>query len=219
MAERTSPGRANPKVKLGPKDADIIWRYDMMDELGVFPHNASNCSVLILDDIIYVCTSNGQDWTHVNIPSPNSHQLHRAGQKDRQTGREDNASIGPRIFHGQWSSPSAARSTASGWCSSAAATAFVTPSTPKPQKGTGGPIVPVLPGPEFKREEDKDADYLKKVWWFELQSARTQSQGGQADQVSRRGRAERDQRHSGVLQEPRLRGGRADPEHGEGWAS
>ena len=42
----------------------------MMDELGVFPHNASNCSVLIVGDILYVCTSNGQDWTHSNIPSP-----------------------------------------------------------------------------------------------------------------------------------------------------
>src|SRR4029450_688021 len=32
----------------GPKDADIIWRYDMMDELGVFPHNASNCNIILL---------------------------------------------------------------------------------------------------------------------------------------------------------------------------
>ena len=44
----------------------------MMDELGVFPHNASNCSVIMVDGILYVCTSNGQDWTHVNIPSPTS---------------------------------------------------------------------------------------------------------------------------------------------------
>src|SRR5437868_4320501 len=36
-----------PPIEPGPKDADIIWRYDMMDELGVFPHNASNCSVLV----------------------------------------------------------------------------------------------------------------------------------------------------------------------------
>lgn len=31
-----------PPATLGPKDADIIWVYDMMDELGVFPHNASS---------------------------------------------------------------------------------------------------------------------------------------------------------------------------------
>src|SRR5688572_31716461 len=40
-----------PPAKIGPKDADIIWRYDMMDDLGVFPHNASNSSPLIVDDI------------------------------------------------------------------------------------------------------------------------------------------------------------------------
>ena len=48
------------------KDADIVWRYDMMDELGVFPHNASNCSTSSsIGDMLYICTSNGQDWTHV----------------------------------------------------------------------------------------------------------------------------------------------------------
>src|SRR5258708_2640267 len=60
--------RPAPPIEPGPKYADIIWRYDMIDEFGVFPHNASNCSVLIVDDIIYVCTSHGQDWTHSNIP-------------------------------------------------------------------------------------------------------------------------------------------------------
>src|ERR1051325_10360003 len=43
------PGKA--KEELTDIDADIIWKYDMMDELGVFPHNASNCSVEIVDDL------------------------------------------------------------------------------------------------------------------------------------------------------------------------
>ena len=43
-----------------------------MDELGVCPHNAANCSILIVGDRVFAVTSNGQDWTHVNIPSPNS---------------------------------------------------------------------------------------------------------------------------------------------------
>ena len=99
-------GPGKPKSKIGPKDADIIWRYDMMDELGVFPHNASNCSVLIIGDLIYVCTSNGQDWTHSNIPSPNSPSFVAINKKTGQLAGEDNAKIGPHIFHGQWSSPS-----------------------------------------------------------------------------------------------------------------
>ena len=70
MAKDT-PKESAP-VDPSKQDADLIWRYDMMDELGVFPHNASNSSVLMVDGILYICTSNGQDWTHVNIPSPTS---------------------------------------------------------------------------------------------------------------------------------------------------
>jgi outer membrane protein assembly factor BamB len=99
-------GAGKPKAKIGPKDADIIWKYDMMDELGVFPHNASNCSVLIVDDLVYACTSNGQDWTHSNIPSPLSPSFVALDKKTGELRGEDDAHIGPRIFHGQWSSPS-----------------------------------------------------------------------------------------------------------------
>jgi outer membrane protein assembly factor BamB len=99
-------GPGKPPAKIGPRDADIIWKYDMMDELGVFPHNASNCSVLIVDDILYACTSNGQDWTHSNIPSPNSPSFIALNKKTGEFLGEDDAHISQRIFHGQWSSPS-----------------------------------------------------------------------------------------------------------------
>jgi len=95
-------------IEPGPQDADIIWVFDMMDELGVFPHNASNCSVLLVGDILYTCTSNGQDWTHSNIPAPNAPSFIAL---DKRTGKflaEDDAKIGPRIFHGQWGSPTLA---------------------------------------------------------------------------------------------------------------
>ncbi len=95
-----------PPVPVGPKDADIIWSYDMMDQLGVFPHNASNCSVSIVDDLVFACTSNGQDWTHVNIPSPLSPSFVALKKKTGELVAEDEAGIGPRIYHGQWSSPS-----------------------------------------------------------------------------------------------------------------
>ncbi len=99
-------GPGKPRIEPGPKDADIIWRYDMMDELGVFPHNASNCSLLIVDDILYACTSNGQDWTHSNIPSPNSPSFIALDKKTGEYLGEEDAKISTRIFHGQWSSPS-----------------------------------------------------------------------------------------------------------------
>ena len=51
-------------------DAGIIWRLDMMRNLGVFPHNLSTCSPLIVGDIIFLITSNGVDEGHINIPNP-----------------------------------------------------------------------------------------------------------------------------------------------------
>jgi outer membrane protein assembly factor BamB len=100
-------GPGNPPAKVGPKDADIIWVYDMMNELGVFPHNASNCSPVIIGDLVYVCTSNGMDWTHVNIPSPLSPSFIALNKETGKLAGEDDAGISKRIFHGQWSSPSA----------------------------------------------------------------------------------------------------------------
>src|SRR5688572_26474259 len=99
----------NAPAKIGPKDGDILWKYDMMDELGVFPHNASNSSPLVLDDRVYVCTSNGQDWSHVTIPSPQSPSFVVLDKKTGALLGEDDANIGPNIFHGQWTSPSAGK--------------------------------------------------------------------------------------------------------------
>jgi outer membrane protein assembly factor BamB len=100
-------GPGNPPAKITTKDADIIWVYDMMNELGVFPHNASNSSPVIIGNRLYVSTSNGQDWTHVNIPSPLSPSFIALNKNTGELEGEDDAGISKRIFHGQWSSPSA----------------------------------------------------------------------------------------------------------------
>src|SRR5262245_25486482 len=44
---------------VGPFDADVIWRLDMIKDLGVFPHNLAICSPLIVGDLIFVVTGNG----------------------------------------------------------------------------------------------------------------------------------------------------------------
>ena len=99
-------GPGNPKATIGPQDADILWVYDMMDDLGVFPHNASNSSPLIIGDLVYVCTSNGQDWGHSNIPAPRAPSFIAVDKNTGKLAGEDDAGIGPRIYHGQWSSAS-----------------------------------------------------------------------------------------------------------------
>ena len=85
-------------------DADIIWRYDIMNELGVFQHNKATCSPVCFGDKIFVLTGNGVDEAHTNIPAPNAPSFICL---DRNTGKllwQDN-SPGANVLHGQWSSP------------------------------------------------------------------------------------------------------------------
>jgi outer membrane protein assembly factor BamB len=88
----------------GPKDADIIWRYDMMEELGVQQHNMANSSPVSYGDLLFVSTSNGQDESHANIPAPQAPAIIALHKKTGKLVWED-ASPGDRILHGQWSTP------------------------------------------------------------------------------------------------------------------
>lgn len=89
------------------KDADIIWKFDMMEEVGSQPHNMANSSPVSFGDLIYVSTSNGQDESHVNIPSPKAPAIIAVNKKTGKLVWEDN-SVFDRILHGQWSSPTVA---------------------------------------------------------------------------------------------------------------
>src|SRR3954463_268605 len=153
-------GPGKPKATVGDKDADIIWVYSMIDELGVFPHNASNCSVLVLGDYVYACTSNGQDWTHSNIPSPLSPSFICLDKKTGELKGEDDAAIGPRIFHGQWSSPSTGVVNGKPLVFFGGGDGFCYAFDPKPQKG------------------DDDTSYLKKVWWYDCNPPEYRKKGG-----------------------------------------
>jgi outer membrane protein assembly factor BamB len=164
---KDTPKEGQP-FELGPQDADILWRYDMMDELGVFPHNASNCSVILVDGLLYVCTSNGQDWTHVNIPSPNSPSFIALDPATGKLVAEDNAGVGPRIFHGQWTSPAAGKVNGKWQIFFGGGDGVAYALDARPQKGSGSAIVPVLPGTDPGLTEEKETDYLKKVWWLDI---------------------------------------------------
>src|SRR5688572_19249069 len=49
-----SPLQAGDKPKL-------VWKVDMMEQLGVFPHNMTSCSPVSYGDYLYVITGNGVD--------------------------------------------------------------------------------------------------------------------------------------------------------------
>ena len=88
----------------GPTDGDILWSYDMIGELDVFPHNLATGSPLIIGDMLYTVTSNGVDEGHVNIPSPFSpHMI--ALNKNTGALVWENTDVGEGILHGSWTNP------------------------------------------------------------------------------------------------------------------
>jgi outer membrane protein assembly factor BamB len=92
----------------GQFDADVIWTFDMMEQVGSYPHNLSNSSPVVWGDLLYVSTSNGQDESHVNIPSPRAPAIIALNKDTGELKWEDN-SVEDRILHGQWSTPSVGR--------------------------------------------------------------------------------------------------------------
>ncbi len=96
------PAGATPVVP-GPRDADILWRFDMIRDLPVFPHDAANCSVLVVGNHLYVGTANGVYDGKVVLPTAASLIV-----LDKQSGKllaRDDGTISADVFHGQWSSP------------------------------------------------------------------------------------------------------------------
>jgi outer membrane protein assembly factor BamB len=87
-----------------PTDADILWEYDMMKEIAVFPHNMSAGCPLIVGDYLYTITANGVDEGHINIPSPDAPSMICL---NKHTGKLvwRNNDPGKNIMHGQWSNP------------------------------------------------------------------------------------------------------------------
>lgn len=85
-------------------DADIIWKLDMMKDLGVSQHNMANSSPAVLGDLVFVETSNGQDENHEGITNPKAPSFIAVNKNTGRVVWQDN-SPGDRILHGQWASP------------------------------------------------------------------------------------------------------------------
>ena len=87
-----------------PGEADLIWKFDMRERLGVSPHNMSNCSLTSAGRLLFVCTSNGVDEGHTKLLRPNAPSFLCLDKHTGQVLWHDN-SPGKNILHGQWSSP------------------------------------------------------------------------------------------------------------------
>ena len=198
--------QGQPPPTLGPKDGDIIWRFDMREELGVFPHNATGNSVLILGDKVYATTSNGVDWGHLTIPSPKAPAL---VVLDRKTGKylgEEVAGISARTFHGNWSSPTYGKTGNQEMVFFGAGDGFCYAFDPEP------------------RPEQDGVRPLKEIWRFDCNPHhyRFAKDGKPLKYATAASREEKGQGPSEVIATPVFYKNRVyvaigqDPEHGEG---
>lgn len=85
-------------------EADVVWSFDMMKELGVSQHNMCSCSPTVLGDLLFICTSNGVDESHATLPAVNAPSFMCMDKNTAEVYWTDR-SPGENILHGQWSSP------------------------------------------------------------------------------------------------------------------
>lgn len=97
--------RGQEPQELAATDADILWKLDMIEECGVFPHNITSSSILIAGDLLWVSTSNGVDYGHVETPAPFAPCLITVNKNTGELVAEEASGLSERIFHGNWTSP------------------------------------------------------------------------------------------------------------------
>jgi outer membrane protein assembly factor BamB len=99
-------GSFTDEVRASEVDGDVVWSFDMIGQLDVFPHNMTSSSPAVYGDLVIVNTSNGRDEEGY-LPSPHAPDLIAL---DKHTGKLvwRAAPLGEQILHGQWSSPAMA---------------------------------------------------------------------------------------------------------------
>jgi outer membrane protein assembly factor BamB len=191
-------GKGAAPAEVKPTDADIIWATNMIDECGVFPHNITCSSLLVAGDRLWVTTSNGVDYGHVETPAPFAPSLIVV---DKHTGKvlaEENSGLSQRILHCNWTSPAYLKSGGLELCI------------------FGGPDGRCYAfAPDFVQDED-GRSVLREVWRFDCNLPEYRMRDGQPVRYATpRGPSE-------VIATPVVDGRRVyvgigqDPEHGEG---
>jgi len=132
---------------LQPTDGDIIWKYDLIPELDVVLHDVCGSTLLMIDDLIYACTSNGIDDKHNRVPRPDAPTLIVLNKKTGRLVAKDDEKIGRRLFHCSWSSPIAG----------------VVSGSPKIFFGAGDGILYAFEPPQAGTE----VQVLKKIWEYD----------------------------------------------------
>jgi outer membrane protein assembly factor BamB len=89
----------------------IVWSLDMIKDLKVYPGGIegglANCSPLVLDDLVYVVTSNGVDGHTGKPQNPDAPSFLAVHKADGTVAWSSNLP-GANILDGQWGNPAAA---------------------------------------------------------------------------------------------------------------
>jgi serine/threonine protein kinase/WD40 repeat protein len=83
--------------------AKLLWKLDMMKDLGVFPRRLAMCSPLIAGDLVFVVTGNGVNEKS-EVPAPKAPSFIAVDKKSGKLRWKDN-SPGDKIMEGQWGNP------------------------------------------------------------------------------------------------------------------
>ncbi|HCN76226.1 MAG TPA: pyrrolo-quinoline quinone [Verrucomicrobiales bacterium] len=199
MAPLDKDGKATAPIEPGKTDADILWVYDMYKELGVFQHNATSGFPLVLDGKVFVPTCNGVDWTHTNIPAPNSPSFIMLDAESGELLGEQDSVASQRVLHCSWSSPNYIEAGGKKQIIFAAGDGWVYSLAPETKKN------------------DEDLDILVEHWRYDANPPeyRTNSAGEPIKYVEYDGPSE-------IIATPTIADGLIyvpigqDPEHGEG---
>ena len=98
-------GVHNAPVAVDQTDGDIVWKYDLVDDLGVCPHDVAACSVLVDGRFLYCTSANGVNHEHTFCLHPNAPSFIAL---DAVTGKllaTDTEDLGHRLWHCLWSPP------------------------------------------------------------------------------------------------------------------
>ncbi len=190
-------GPGKPPMEVTKTDADIIWITNMIDECGVFPHNITCSSVMVVGDRVWTATSNGVDYGHVETPAPNAPCLICVDKKTGKLLGGESSGLSQRIFHSDWVSPTLLKTKDTELVIFGGPDGVVYAFNPKPVK-------------------DDDFNVLKLAWKYDCNPPEYRVRNGKKIRyATRKGPSE-------VIGTPVCYDGRVyaligqDPEHGEG---